>query len=213
MASGKAQHYNAHKRYLLELELKHVLCMSAEELEEAEQREELVGACSDSEEGEEGGEDSDEEEEGEGGSEGGSSSDGEHVHFDGDDMDEESLAIAREMRDDQRGFADPEGEGEGGLDSAELAAELLLHAPDESELIEGGAVVSLIAIPAPWEPWDSQECVSRDLPPPSGQRSGSDSDDLELDVRDGLSALRPPMNRSEGSCIMHGNAITHEDSG
>ena len=37
--------------------------------------------------------------------------------------------------------------------------------------------------------------------------------DLDIDPRDGLSALRPPMNRNEGSRIMHGNAITHEDAG
>jgi hypothetical protein len=205
MASGKAIHYNAHKRYLLTLELKHVLCMSPEELEEAEQEdaEEAVAGLSES------GDTNDSEDDDSDG--GGSSSDGDNEHIDGDDMDEESLVIAREMTDDQRDL-DEQQQLEG-----ELSSEHLL-VPDESELIPGDAVVSLIAIPAPWEPWEQEQEQEGAWLGPEGQQltPGKDKEldfDLDIDPRDGLSALRPPMSRSEGSSIMHGNAITHEDSG
>mmetsp|Transcript_19758 Transcript_19758/g.36793 ORF Transcript_19758/g.36793 Transcript_19758/m.36793 type:complete len:1713 (-) Transcript_19758:223-5361(-) len=190
MSSGKALHYNAHKRYLLTLELKHVLCMSPEELEEAEQEEEdETGSASEGSESDDDDDDSDEV----------STTDLEQPHFDGDGMDEESLAIAREMTDDQRVFDD--------LDTSDVPVELL-HMPDESELIPGDSVVSLIAIPAPWEPWDQQLVLD-------SEPVDTNSKDFDLDInpRDGLSALRPAMDRSGGSRIMHGNAITHEDAG
>ena len=180
------------------------LLMALFRLQEEEDREE-----------EEGGDEETEEEEGEENESEGDSEEElstttddnrEHLPFEGDDMDEESLAIAREMRDDQRDFEEQEQEPDG--------ADLLLHEPDESELISGDAVVSLIAIPAPWEPWDTQEqgdqALGRDL---ARHQGGSDSDDMDGDLRDTLCALRPPMSRSEGSSIMHGNATTHEDAG
>ena len=194
MATGKAQHYNAYKRYLLTLELKHVLCMSAEELAEAEQEEDteevVAGSDSDNDSGSDDNDDDSEEV---------TTTDCEHQHSDGDDMDEESLVIAREMADDHRDVDDS--------DPSELIAEML-HIPDESELISGDSVVSLIAIPAPWEPWDQELSLEPEL-----VDTNSKDFDLDIDPRDGLSALRPPMNRNEGSRIMHGNAITHEDAG
>ena len=194
MSSGKAQHFNAYKRYLLTLELKHVLCMTPEELEQAEQEEHEEGGgttCSGSDDDR-----SDDD------SEGGTTTDIEgQRNFDGDDMDEESLAIAREMADDQRDLEED-------LDPSELLSELL-HMPDESELIPPASVVSLIAIPAPGEPWD-QELALETEPADSGS---SKDFELDIDPRDGLSALRPAMARNEGSRIMHGNAITHEDAG
>lgn len=214
MATGKAQHYNAHKRYLLTLELKHESCMSVAELAEADRGDEDLqitrgGAESATEEsssdtnsdsGNDTDSDSDEDEL--------STTDGEHLHSDGDEMDEESLVIAREMADDQRDFHDQD------VDPDSLGGGDLLHIPDESELIEGGTVVALIAIPAPWEPWD-QESEEKGIDRENRDRGARELDDMEIDIdpHDGLSALRPPMMRSEGSRIMHGNATTHEDCG
>lgn len=212
MATGKAQHYNAHKRYLLTLEMKHVLCMSPEELAEAELEEEApeegAGGVSESEAASnDSHDDRDDDSEGDGGT----TSDCEEGRrrFDGDDMDEESLAIAREMRDDHHQFDELESSGESGDGPFGEASSELQHVPDESELIPGDTVVSLIAIPAPWEPWEQElselECDLEQL--------GGPDFDLDIDPHDGLSALRPAMSRSERSCLMHGNATTHEDAG
>ena len=225
MATGKAQHYNAHKRYLLTLELKHESCMPAEELAEAEREDEeelerkvaagvQSGDSEDSEddEDEEEQEDSEDDTHTEDDEETTTDGSGEHQHS-GDDMDEESLVIAREMANGQRDFrhqdSDAAGAG-GGL------LPLSLPVPDESELIPGGALVSLIAIPAPWEPWDQEKSLAREDRDRDRDRDRArrDADDMEIDIDpDGLSALRPPLARDEGSRIMHGNATTHEDCG
>lgn len=203
MATGKAQHYNAHKRYLLTLELKHVQCMSAAELEEAD-REEPAGdgaeaAVSEPEEHDLSEDDSEV-------SEASTTTDLEGDLA--DDMDEESIAIAREMTEDRDHF--PEEDHEEGILGGGLA-----HVPDESELIPGSAVVSLIAIPAPWEPWEQRSHEEQQMRQRQRQHSsalfkgqegegGSDTDSY---------GRIPSLSRSEGSRITHGNAITHENSG
>ena len=193
MATGKAQHYNAHKRYLLTLELKHELCMTPEELEEADRDDLEVSDDSEIDDDENDSDDDD------GDDSNVLSSDEDNVQYEGDEMDEESLVIAQEMNEDQRDFDDSDL-----LDAGELSTELM-HMPDESELIEKNSVVSLIAIPAPWEPWDY-------LTEKSAVEEIDEVDKSLSDPRE-LGLLPPHLYRGEGSHIMHGNTTTHEDSG